>query len=629
MCGICGYFGEAVRDGGTLLAAMNETLVRRGPDDAGSFVGPLAGMAMRRLSIQDVAGGHQPIFNEDRTVSVVFNGEIYNQRELRKELEAGGHCFRTTSDTEVLVHLYEEHGASLVDHLRGMFAFAIYDSTKRRMLLARDRLGIKPLFYAHERDTIYFASEIKALKAVSRSIGTLDVQAVDAFFAFGYIPAPLTIYKEIRKLEPGHMLTVTRTGTVSRRYWDLEFCGKEELKEDEWVERVDSAVHSAVTSHLISDVPVGAFLSGGVDSGLVSAVATSSLGYPLESFTIGFEGRSNPLIDERRHAREFATRYETVHHESAVHPDFKSVAPEILDAFDEPFADDSVIPSYYVSRAASESVKVVLSGLGGDELFGGYQRHIGFDLSRLYQHMPDVVHRHVVDPLIQRLPEPRSGGDRVDHVKRFSAAASLPAARRYAGYAMALGSAERRALYTPELAEQIDFDQTESILTNHFVNCDSDDDLDRMLYADCKTYLPEDILALSDRISMWHSLEVRVPLLDHRLVELAATIPSSLKIRRGQGKRLLKRVAERYLPHGMIHHRKQGFEAPMGAWLRNELFDTAREVFQKGGAGSALVDVGFLDEKLLEHKQGRRKNNKLLFSSMVMLLWAERKMWSL
>jgi len=608
---------------------MNNVLVRRGPDDGGTFVCPAAGMAMRRLSIQDVSGGHQPIFNEDGSICVVFNGEIYNHLELRDALSRKGHNFRTRADTEVLVHLYEEYGDSLVDHLRGMFAFALLDKKKNRMLVARDRLGIKPLYYTQENGTFYFASEIKALREVVQSIGSLDLQALDAFFAYGYIPAPLTIYKEVKKLEPGCILDINESGVTRRQFWDLRFSDKEDLKEDEWIERVDSAIRSAVESHLISDVPVGAFLSGGVDSGLVSALAAPAMDYDLEAFTIGFEGRNSPLIDERKYARELADRYQIKYKECTVQPDFESIAMEVIDAFDEPFSDDSVIPSYYVSKVASQSVKVVLSGLGGDELFGGYQRYRGFFLSSLYQSIPGFVHRNIIDPLVQRIPEPRNGGDRIDHIKRFSAFAHLPAAQRYAGYITATGIDERRKLYGSEISEQVDFEQTEALVTDHFNRCDSDDMLDKVFYTDFKTYLPEDILALSDRISMWHSLEVRVPLVDHELVELAARMPARLKVGTREGKLVLKRLAERYIPKEMIYHRKQGFEAPMGAWLKDEMYDYANTLFNNQGAGDRLIDSGYLRNRLVEHRQGLRKNNKLLFSAIVLRLWADRFQWSL
>lgn len=629
MCGICGYFGGMGESGAETLDRMNMRLFRRGPDDGGSFVDANAGLAMRRLSIQDVSGGHQPIFNEDRSVCVVFNGEIYNHAELRAELLARNHRFQTRSDTEVLVHLYEEYGDGMLAHLRGMFAFAIYDLRRRTLLLARDRLGIKPLFYARRSGVTYFASEIKSLREALPQIDALDVQALDAYFAYGYIPAPLTIFSGIRKLEPGHAMMINADGrTREWQYWNVTFA-KMELTESEWIERIDAAIQSAVSSHLISDVPVGAFLSGGVDSGLVGALAAPSMDYPLETFTIGFEGRAQPLLDERQYAQDLARRHGFSYREYTVHPDFESIAADVLDAFDEPFADDSVIPSYYVSSLASKSVKVVLSGLGGDELFGGYQRYIGYDLSLRYQAMPGFLHRYVIDPVLQRLPEPRSGGDRIDHLKRFSASALLPSAQRYAGYVTALSVDERRSLYGPELAEMIEFAATESLMTDHFSRCDSGDEMDRVFYTDLKTYLPEDILALSDRISMWHSLEVRVPLIDHPLVELAASMPSTFKIKGGKGKVLLKRLAEKYLPSPMIYHRKQGFEAPMGAWLRNELYDYARQTFSDHESPGALIRGAFLQEKLREHKLGMRKNNKLLFSSIMLLLWSKRFQWSL
>jgi asparagine synthase (glutamine-hydrolysing) len=624
MCGICGFSGDATGLTEADLLRMNDRIRRRGPDDSGHVLERGTGLAMRRLSILDLEGGHQPIDNEDHSVTVVYNGEIYNFRALREDLIARGHRFRTHGDTEVLVHLYEEYGHDMVGHLRGMFAFAILDRRDRSVFIARDRLGIKPLFWALHEGTLFFGSEIKSILAAGRVPTELDPQALDAYLTFTWIPAPLTIWKAIHKLRPGHHL-VFREGRVEEtQYWDVDFSQVDYGRDArEWASLVEEKLADAVASHLVSDVPLGAFLSGGVDSSLVVAMMAEATGQSVETFTMGFGGNT-ALIDERPYARLLSDRYPVRYNDFTVEPDFRHIFDEIVDAFDEPFADDSVIPSYYISQLTRQKVKVALSGLGGDELFGGYHRYRGLRLSMDYDRVPGFLRRGVVDPLVQRLPEPAGGHDRIDHMKRFSRAATLPPDQRYLGYVSSLDVAGRQRLYGPSLGE-IDFARTAEFITGPFNACASNDILDRAFYTDLKTYLPDDILALSDRLSMWHSLELRVPLIDHELTELACRIPSSLKVTRQRTKVLLGDVASKWLPHDIIHHRKQGFESPMAAWMRGEL----RE-FTGGILGDAAVretglfDHGEIDRLFEEHCSGRRKNNKILMSLVMLFGWMKR-----
>jgi len=627
MCGICGFFGDETVTSHDTLERMNNTLIRRGPDESGTFLETGVGLAMRRLSIIDLPGGSQPIHNEDSTVWVVFNGEIYNYRELRITLLQRGHRFYTNSDTEVIVHLYEEYGEKLVEHLRGMFAFALWDAPRRRGLIARDPLGIKPLFYSQVGGTLLFGSEIKAVLASGVVDKEMDYQALDAFMTYTYIPAPLTIYRDVRKLEPGHLLIWESGRVEDRQYWDLDVVQPDySIDEEEWVERFDRAIEDAVMSHMVSDVPVGAFLSGGIDSSLVVALMSRHVNDPVETFTMGFGGVRNPLIDERPLAKLVAARYGCNFHEYAVQPDFRHIVGEIVEAFDEPFADDSVIPSYYVSQFTRRSVKVALSGLGGDELFAGYQRYAGMVLSQYYSRLvPGPLHRQLIQPLVLGLSETGNSGDLVDHIKRFSASVLLSPAERYLGFVSTLDSGERHCLYTEETAGKIDFEATDRIITQPFERCGAPDDVTRALYVDIKTYLPEDILALSDRLSMWHSLEVRVPLVDHRLVELSARLPIRYKLDWRRKKILLKQIATRHLPTEVVRHRKQGFESPMAAWLRTDLADYARDILGKGRMGkSDLFHSGYVAVKLEEHLAGRHKNNKLLFSLIMFQEWYER-----
>ncbi len=627
MCGICGYFGTDVQLSKGALERMNDSLVRRGPDEGGSFQDTAVGLAMRRLSIIDLDGGQQPIHNEDGTVSVVYNGEIYNYRELRTMLQQRGHVFQTKTDTEVIVHLYEEYGESSVHHLRGMFAFALWDARRGRGLLVRDRLGVKPLFYASVGNSVLFGSEIKSLLASGLVDRKLDYQALDAFFTFTYIPAPLSIYKAIHKLEPGHLL-VYQSGQVKKYcYWDLSVNNPDTtVSEDAWLERFDAAIEDAVASHLVSDVPVGAFLSGGVDSSLVVAFMREKLNDSVHTFTMGFDGPHNSLIDERPLAARVAERYGCEFHDYSVQPDFRKIVGDIVAAFDEPFADDSVIPSYYVSKFTRQYVKVALSGLGGDELFAGYNRHSGVLLSQYYTHLvPQLFHRQFVQPIVQRIPEPVYGGDRVNHAKRFASAVLQSPAQRYLGFISTISQNERRQLFTEDITHHIDFDATDRIITDLYERCEAPDDLTRALYVDTKTYLPEDILALSDRLSMWHSLEVRVPLVDHQLVELSTQLPTPYKIDWRHKKILLKRIAAQYLPSEVLGHRKQGFESPMATWLRTDLTDYARNILGRDHLGKlGLFDVNYVSNKLAEHVNGQQKNNKLLFSLIMFQEWVER-----
>jgi asparagine synthase (glutamine-hydrolysing) len=629
MCGITGFFGDDSLIPSKVLERMNGTLVRRGPDEGGVFQETGVGLAMRRLSIIDLAGGRQPIHNEDKTVWIVFNGEIYNYRELRDALLQQGHRFGTDSDTEVIVHLYEEYGDDLVHQLRGMFAFAIWDTRLRRGLIVRDRLGIKPLFYAELDGALLFGSEIKAVLASGLVTRELDYQALDAFFAFTYIPAPLTIYSAIRKLEPGHLLVCEQGRVEKRCYWDLDVTSPERgTGDEEWLRRFDLAIDDAVTSHLVSDVPVGAFLSGGIDSSLVVALMSAHVSDPVQTFTMGFGGASSSLIDERPLAAKVAARYGCQFRDYAVQPDFREIVGDIVQAFDEPFADDSVIPSYYISRFTREHVKVALSGLGGDELFAGYQRYSGVLLSQYYSRlMPGALHRAVIQPLVQRLPEPIRGGDRVNHAKRFAAAVLESPSQRYLGFVSTIAPFERPKLFTPEAAGRIDFAATDRIITEPYESCAAPDDVTKALYVDIKTYLPEDILALSDRLSMWHSLEVRVPLVDHPLVELSGRLPVSYKIDLQRKKILLKRIAERHLPIEIVRHRKQGFESPMAAWLRKDLASYARDVLGPNRLGkTGLFSSAYVAEALDQHLAGRQKNNKLIFSLIMFQEWYERSL---
>jgi asparagine synthase (glutamine-hydrolysing) len=630
MCGITGFIGLQGGPGGRsaegVLLEMNSRIERRGPDGGGHYFDGVVGLAMRRLAIIDLEGGRQPIFNEDRSVCVVFNGEIYNYRKLRAQLEAKGHRFETDSDTEVIVHLYEEHGAGLPVHLEGMFAFALWDLKARTLLLARDRLGIKPLFIAKTPNGLVFGSEIKCLLASGAVSTELDPQAIDEFLTYTNIPCPRTIYKAIGQLLPGTTLTYSmERGAREERYWSLPAGTDDSMSEAEWLKTSEQTLRAAITSHLVSDVPVGAFLSGGVDSGIMVALMAEILGRPVETFTVGFNDAGSSFIDERGYARALAKRYGLNHHEIDVTPNFEEIAWDVADAFDQPFADDSVVPSYYVSKIAATRVKVAMTGLGGDELFAGYRRHLGIVLGDRYAAVPRFLREGVIAPLVRRLPESSNSSDVIDHLKRFVRSGSQSAPSRYQDSMATLSWQARQRLYTPSLAARMNAEATANVIRAPFQADTVSSTLERSLRTDLQTYLMDDILTLTDRLSMWHSLELRVPFLDHPLVEMASRIPANLKIRGFTQKYLLKKLAQRWLPRDMIYHKKQGFEAPMGRWLRGPLLPLFDSIVNRTAVERAgLFNFDEIQRLRQEHVSLKSKHSKVLFSLLSFMLWQER-----
>lgn len=625
MCGIAGLFDSSGQTPLATVDRMVTALRHRGPDDRGIHTSPGVAIGMTRLSIIDLVSGHQPISSEDGAVTVVCNGEIYNHVELRRELEARGHQFRTRSDVEVIVHLYEEIGVRCFERLRGMFGVAIWDERRHKLVIGRDRLGIKPLFYAAHNGRILFASEIKAI-AQSRDVPLrLDYDALDRYLTLGYIPAPLTIYCDIRKLEPGHMLVCERDSVHLERYWRLRPAPVRAEGEPELTRRFLDLFSDAVRSHLMSDVSLGAFLSGGVDSSLLVAVMSAHTSEPVKTFTIGFGGGAGGYLDERGYARALSRQYGTAHTEFEVRPDLESILDEAVGTFDEPFADDSVIPTFHICRLAREHVTVALTGLGGDELFGGYERHLGAKLSGAYDRVPRLVRERIVAPLVDRIPERQDGHYTVNHLKRFVRAAALPPAHRYLTYGSVFSSQMKQQLCTADTLRHLQARNTSA--DTEFFDGWSGDNVDRALHHDIHTYLPEDVLALSDRVSMRYGLELRVPFLDHELVEFCASIPSKLKIRALTKKYLLKRAAAPLLPPEILNHRKQGFASPMSAWMRSDLERYVRDTLSP----ARLKRHGFFDEKAVgdlidAHMARRESNDKQLFALIMFQKWHERFM---
>lgn len=624
MCGIFGIFNIKEQIDTNKFDIPNDThiLKHRGPDDYGYFLDSEIYLAQRRLSIIDLNTGKQPIFNEDKTLAIVFNGEIYNFKEMRCDLKSRGHKFTTNSDTEVIVHAYEEWGKECVDKLRGMFAFAIWDTANKKLFLARDRLGIKPLFYALYDNVFYFASEMKAILQYSHFPREMDYDALASYFTLAYIPSPLTIYKHIKKLQPGHTLTVTGGKIDIREYWDIYFLPDRSKSENYFIEGFMGLLEESVNLRMISDVPLGAFLSGGIDSGVVVALMSKLSSEPVRSFCMGFGGNVGGYLDERKYAQQVVSKFGTIHYDEEVFPSMRGLVEDIVKSFDEPFADSSTIPSYYLCKTTRRNVTVALSGLGGDELFGGYERYLGFKLSKVYNRIPFFLREKVIRPFVEKIPEKKDGHYTVNHLKRFVRYASQPQDTCYLGFLSILGNNKKNSLFEQNDKFQNGYSYCRELITGYFNNDNASEPLDRAFYCDMKTYLPEDILACTDRMSMRHSMEVRVPFLDHKLMEFCATIPNEMKIRLWDKKHILKKAVANILPREVITHRKQGFEGPMTRWLQTDLKPYVLEVLsennlEKHGLFNKKVVKGILDE----HFNRREINDTLIWSLVMFQAW--------
>jgi asparagine synthase (glutamine-hydrolysing) len=612
MCGICGIAAATGVVDQARLEAMSAMLVHRGPDSDGTLVHGPVGLAARRLAIIDLQTGDQPIANEDGSVHVVQNGEIYNYRELRAALERAGHQFSTTGDTEVIVHLYEEHGDAFAERLRGMFAIAIWDSRRRRLVLARDRYGIKPLYFRVRAGGLEFASELRALPH-----GEIDLDALESFLAFNSIPAPFSVFRETRKLPPGSLL-VWEEGAARptvERFARPAPAPSGEVRagdEAEIEEELRARLRDSVRAHLVSDVPVGVLLSGGIDSALLTALAAEESSEAVRTFSIGFEERS---FDELEDARLVAERYATRHRELVLRPDAALLLPALAEAFDEPFADSSALPTYLVSQLAAEDVKVALSGEGGDELFGGYYTYSA-DLLAL--RMGGLA--RLARPLVERLPSSGAKASFDYKAKRFVRGAHLPPLERHHAW-KEIFSADVRA----ELrGERSDFDPVD-LLRDRFAETDGADLLARLQDVDLGLYLVDDLLVKTDRASMAHSLEARVPYLDPVVTNLALALPTRHKVRGLSKKVLLRRAAVPLLPRGIVDGKKRGFSIPAAAWLRGELEPFAREVLSSETIGrQGYFEPGPVTKLIDDHLAGREDLSRQLWGLIAFTLWYAR-----
>jgi asparagine synthase (glutamine-hydrolysing) len=620
MCGIAGVvFHDRARavDPGE-LKRMCDAIVHRGPDDEGFFLDGHVGLGVRRLSIIDLVTGHQPIGSEDGRVWVVFNGEIYNYRELRRELEARGHTFRTGSDTEVIVHAYEEDGEDCVKRFNGMFAFALWDRRDRRLIIARDRLGVKPLYYFLDDHRLVFGSELKAIlehRDVPRSI---DREALDGFLTFEYVPAPLSIFEGIRKLPPGHLLCLEGGKAAVRRYWDLRFApargGERELGP-----ALYDLLKDAVRLRLVSDVPLGAFLSGGIDSSTIVCMMSELMDRPVKTFSIGFD---DPSYDELGYARMVAARFHTDHQELVIRPNVADLVQGLVRHLDEPLADVSVFPTYLVSELARRDVTVVLSGDGGDELFAGYDWYVADKLARYYARLPARLRTAVIPALVGRLSPGAQKKGPVNMLKRFVEGAALPERLEHFRWSMFLTETEKRALYGEDLRRALgDVDGGARVACALGFAAEADP-LWRQQVADIKTYLADDILVKVDRMSMAHSLEARTPFLDYRVVEFAAALPSALRLRGFTTKYLLRRAMAAKLPRAVLTRGKQGFSIPMKNWLRHELRPLMEDVLSPARLRDAgLFDPAYVETLKAQHLAGVANHAHRLWSLMIFEIW--------
>ena len=620
MCGIAGFVGD-VRNGGfdhrnaaAVLESMCEAIRHRGPDDQGTIIKGTAALGMRRLSIIDLSGGHQPMSGEDESVTIVFNGEIYNYLEIEPLLEARGHRFKSRSDTEAIVHAYEEFGPACLELLRGMFVFAIWDDRKQTLFLARDRAGKKPLYYClTAKGTLVFGSELKSLIRHPEVSCEINPEALDAYFTLGYVPDPLAIFSGIHKLPPGHHLTFVDGRVTIQQYWDFEFEPAQSGNEQDYLDELRSLLDESVRLRLISDVPLGAFLSGGVDSSTVVALMARHMDQPVKTFSIGFHEDS---YNELEFARLTAKKFGTDHHEFFVTPDICEIVDELVWHFDEPFADSSAIPTYMVSKLAREHVKVVLSGDGGDEVFGGYTRYVVEQKRRLFSHVPGFVRKGVMQPLSKRLPHKAIGRNFLHNI-------ALDPVERYLDSMSIFTGLNRALLYTEEFKTSLgDSTLTAALFRELAAKVKTGEAIDKLLYIDSKTYLPGDILTKVDRMSMAVSLEARAPLLDHKLIEFMGRTPAALKLAGYETKYLLKQAVKDLVPEEILNRPKQGFGVPVQEWINKQLRGRIRDTLTSSQSRQrGYIQPSYVNILLEEHETGRRDHSMAVWALFMFELW--------
>ena len=620
---MCGIFGVLHFDGSPVeraaLRAMAQRSVHRGPDDEGFHLDGACGIGMRRLSIIDLAGGHQPLSAADGSLTLVCNGEIYNFRELRRELEQLGHRFATGSDSEALLHGYAQWGDEVVQRLNGMYGFALWDARRRRLLIGRDRLGVKPLYVYRDARRLAFASEAKALLGLPGVRAEIEPGALFSYLNLGYVAAPLSMFKGISKLPPATLLSVEDGRHSERRYWSIPQTTEQGIAEEQWIERVRQRIDDSVRMQMVSDVPIGAFLSGGVDSSSVVGVMASHSPRPIRTYAIGFEGAgAEAYYNELPYARRVAELFGTEHREILVRPDTAALLPRLLWHMDEPVSDSAFVTTYLVSEFARREVTVILSGVGGDELFGGYRRYLGEHYRARFERLPAWM-RRTVAAAGRRLPSDRHtpllNFSRL--AKGFLETASLPFEERYRSYVEVFPQHEAARLLRADGLARPDR------IAEAFLNAGGEDGLNRMLAVDAQTQLPDDLLLLTDKMSMATSLECRVPLLDHELVELAARMPQEVKVRGGRLKHAMKQAMSDLLPPDILERKKRGFGTPMGAWLKGELAPLMHGLLsEESVAARGLFQPAAVRELIAQHQANRIDGTDRLLALMNLEIWA-------
>ncbi len=600
---------------------MASVINHRGPDDEGIYVKNNVGLAHKRLSILDLSpAGHQPMNNEDGSIWIVFNGEIYNFLDLREELQKKGHTFRSRTDTETIIHLYEEKGVECVHDLRGMFAFAIWDENKKRLFCARDRAGKKPFVYAHTEDGLVFASEIKSLLRDPALKRNLDYSAIHHYLTYQYVPSPLSIFKDIKKLPPAHVLIYEGGDLTIKRYWSLSYQKKLHLSSvGEYGEQFRDLFQEAVKIRLSSDVPLGAFLSGGIDSSLVVAVMSRLMNQPVKTFSIGFEEEG---YDEVAFARIIAEKYETDHHEFTVKPDAVSILPQLVWHYNEPFADSSAIPTYYVSKMTRDFVTVALNGDGGDESFAGYERYVADKLADYYRRVPPFIREGIIRRVVDTLPHSINRRNFFRRLKRFVKGISEPPERRYVRWICFFDNEMKGDLYTPsfkDLNRELD---SVDLTVKWYERADAEQFLDRTLFVDVMSYLPEDLLVKVDIASMAHSLEARSPFLDHKVMEFAALLPPNLKLRGMETKFLLKDTLSDIVPQEILQRKKMGFGVPLDVWFRNDLKEMAYDVLlDQKSIERGYFRKEYVLQMLDDHVSKRYDHSYRIWALLFLELW--------
>ena len=622
MCGIVGLVrndGKPVdRD---LLARMNDAIRHRGPDDDGFYLNGPVGLGMRRLAIIDLKSGQQPIHNQDGTTWIVFNGEIYNYLELRQQLEKLGHTFYTNSDTEAIVHAYDQYGSDCPKYLRGMFAFAIWDERTQELFLTRDRVGKKPVLYAEVNGQLVFGSEFTALLQHPDISREIQPEAIDAYLSFMCVPAPLTAYRSIRKLEPGHWLRWRKGEITIERYWQPDFSQKLNISEGEAGERAIEILRDSVKVRLMSEVPLGAFLSGGIDSSAVVALMAQESSEKVKTFSIGFEEQD---FSELHHARRVAEWVGADHHEFIVRPDAIEILPLLVEHYGEPYADSSAVPTYYVARETRKHVTVALNGDGGDESFAGYERYAAMQLAENYRKVPEFV-RKSVNVGVGLIPTSELSRSRLRSGKRFLEAASLPKVDRYLRWVSIFDAAAKSSLYSDAFKSETTSGYAKSLLEPWFVRANGSGFVDASLLTDLMTYLPNDLLVKVDIATMAVSLEARSPFLDHHVIEFAASLPEKFKLRGLTTKYLLKKVLRKLLPSENLDRRKMGFGVPIGHWFRGKMQPFLREVvLSERALKRGLFRPETVRQLVDQHAEGKRDYSHQLWTLLMLELWFQR-----